>query len=181
MNAPLLRLWRLALRRLGIAGVVGVALLIPTVAIVWWMPRLSHDGDKLRMDLAAKVEAAARNPGAFTRRLSSSDQLQAFVSKFPALTQSANDLEQVFGIAKRRNIELLKGDYQLKQESNTSLVSYTATFPMRNEYGALKAFAADVLQALPHVSMDELRMSRPDAGGDALDSVVRFTFVYGSP
>jgi hypothetical protein len=103
------------------------------------------------------------------------------VSRFPALTQSANDLEQVFALAKRRNIDLLKGDYQLKSEANTSLVSYTATFPVRNEYGALKAFAADVLQALPHVSMDELRMSRADSGSGALDSVVRFTFIYGSP
>jgi len=51
---------------------------------------------------------------------------------------------------------------------------------VRTDYGAIKAFAADVLRALPNASMDELRMSRSDAGSTTIDSVLRFTFVYRS-
>ena len=75
-------------------------------------------------------------------------------------------------------MQLNKGEYQLKREPNAPFVTYTATFPMRNDYATFKDFAAEVLRALPHVSMDELRMARNDAGATALDSVVRFTFVY---
>jgi len=75
-------------------------------------------------------------------------------------------------------VELARGEYQLKSEAGTPLVTYTATFPVHTEYGALKQFTGDVLTALPHVSMDELRMARPDAGSGVLDSVVRFTFIY---
>ena len=57
----------------------------------------------------------------------------------------------------------------------------TATFPIRNDYGTLKDFSADVLTALPHVSMDELRMTRDAAGSASLDAVVRFTLFYRSP
>jgi hypothetical protein len=181
MNAALHRIWRLTLRRLGSAGVVALALLVPSAVIAWWVPRLSRDTDDLRATLAIRAEAAARPATPTRRALSNADLLQEFGSRFPPLTQSASDLERVFALAKQRNVELLKGEYQLKSEANTSLVSYIATFPVHNEYGALKAFAADVLESMPHVSMDELRMSRNDSGSGALDSVVRFTFVYGSP
>ncbi|MDH5331633.1 MAG: hypothetical protein OEW27_16955, partial [Aquincola sp.] len=88
---------------------------------------------------------------------------------------------QVFAAARRYNVNLPKGEYVLKAEPNTPLVSFTATFPVRNEYGAIKAFTADVLTTLPHVSMDDLRLARNDAGTGVLDAVIRFTFVYRSP
>jgi hypothetical protein len=49
---------------------------------------------------------------------------------------------------------------------------------VQSQYGALKDFIADVLRALPNASMDDLRMSRSNAGSTTLDTVVRFTFVY---
>ena len=177
----LLPLWWRARLRLGLAGLIALALAVPTLAIAVWLPELSRDGDALKAALAAKMEAASRAPAPAQRPLSSSERTQEFVSRFPPLARNADDLEKVFALAKARRIDLTKGEYQLKAEPNAPLVFYTATFPVQNEYGALKAFAADVLQALPHVSMDELRMSRPDARVGALDSTVRFTFVYGSP
>lgn len=177
----LLRLWRYGRLRLGLPGLIAMTLVLPTLVIAALLPQLSRDGDALRAALAAKAAAASRAPAPVTRPLSSSEQTQEFVSRFPAMARNADDLEKVFALAKARSVELLKGEYQLKAEPNSPLVFYTATFPVQNEYGALKAFAADVLLALPHVSMDELRMSRPDARAGSLDSTVRFTFVYGSP
>ena len=162
-------------------GLSALALAVATLVIAAWLPRLSRDGDALRATLAAKAAAAARAPAAASRPLSSSERTQEFVSRLPSLSHSADDLEKVFALAKARRIDLPKGEYQFKAEPNAPLVFYTATFPVQNEYGALKAFAADVLLALPHVSMDELRMSRADARTGSLDSMVRFTFVYGSP
>ena len=176
-----LRLWQLARRRLGLAGLIALVLIVPTAAIALWVPHLASDSDALRAALVIKAERAARSPAAASRPLSDREQVQQFVSRFPPLSRNAEDLEQVFALARSRRIELLKGEYQLKVEPNSPLISYTATFPVQNEYKALKAFTADVLQALPHVSMDELRMSRTDARSGALDSMVRFTFVYGSP
>ncbi len=181
MNRLLQRCWHGAVRRLGQSGLLALALLIPSLAITGWLPQLSRHADELRAALAAKTEALAR-PGEPVRRpMTHGEQVNEFMARFPPLAQSSSDLEQVFALAKRRDVALLKGEYQLKTEPNLSMVSYSATFPVRNGYGALKAFAADVLEALPHVSMDELRMSRTDAVSNALDSVVRFTFVYRTP
>lgn len=180
MRRHVQRLWQRALRQLGNPGLLALALLIPALAIAWSLPRQSRKADDLRAALAAKADTLARQREPVQRRISSGEQLVEFVARFPALTQSSDDLDRVFALAKRSKVNLLKGEYQLKPEPNTALVAYTATFPIRVQYATLKAFTADVLEAMPHVSMDELRMSRNDAGADALDSVVRFTFVYRS-
>jgi hypothetical protein len=181
MIQPVQRLWRRALRRFGIPGVIALALLLPALAIGLAIPSLYRHSDELRATLITRADEISRRAQPVRRRVSSGEQVVEFVGAFPQLSQSSSDLEQVFAAAKQHNVSLLKGDYQLKAEPNTPLVAFTATFPVRNEYGALKAFTADVLTALPHVSLDELRMARADAGTGVLDSVVRFTFIYRSP
>ncbi len=181
MSRLVQRLWQRALRRFGTAGVVALALLVLALAVGLSIPSLNRHSDELRTALVLRADEITRNAQPARRRVSSGEQVVEFVGAFPQLSQSAGDLEQVFAAARQHNVSLLKGDYQLKAEPNTPLVAFTATFPVRNEYGALKAFTADVLTALPHVSMDELRMARADAGTGVLDSVVRFTFVYRSP
>jgi hypothetical protein len=178
VNHTLQRAWQRALRRLGPAGLIGVALLLPALVIALAMPRLDQRADELRSALAAKADTMIRMAPPTRRDISTGEQVLEYVAGFPPLTQSSADLDKVFETAKRRNLALPKGEYQLKAEPNSPLVTYTATFPVRNEYAALKDFTADVLTALPHASMDELRMTRPDAASGVLDAVVRFTFVY---
>jgi hypothetical protein len=180
MNRQLQRVWRRVLRRIGYPGLFALALLMVTTAIALWLPRLKLQSDELRATLAVQASMLDRQNRPSQRRLTSEERAAEFVASAPTLSQSASDLSEVFAIAKRRNLALPKGDYQLKAEPNTTLVSYSITLPLRNDYGALKGFTADVLEALPHASLDELRMSRADAGSSVLDAVVRFTFVYRS-
>jgi hypothetical protein len=181
MNRRVQRLWWRGVRLVGAPGMVALGLLVPLVAIGLSIPGLRHHSDELRATLVARADEISRQAKPVRRRLSTGEQIGEFVAAFPPLSQSASDLERVFAAAKAHRVNLLKGDYQLKAEPNTPLVSFTATFPVRNDYSAIKAFTADVLSSLPHVSMDELRMTRSDAGAGMLDSVVRFTFVYRSP
>ena len=179
MNRWLQRCWQHAMRRLGYPGLIALALLVPTLAIVAWMPRVVRQADELRAALSAQADALTRRVQP-VHRVPIGEHLVGFVAGFPPLTQSAADLDQVFATAQRLKVNLLKGEYQLQAEPNTPLVTYTATFPVHIEYGGLKDFASEVLTTLPHASMDELRMARSDASTGVLDSVVRFTFVYRS-
>jgi hypothetical protein len=180
MNHLLLRAWQRALRRVGTPGLLALALLLPTLVIALWMPRLNRQADEMRAALVARADAVARQSQPVRRPLSDREQALEFMAGFPALLQSASDLETVFALAERSHVKVLKGEYQLKAEPNSPLVAYTATFPVRNGYGALKEFTGEVLKALPHASLDELRMTRTEAGNGELDAVVRFTFVYRS-
>jgi hypothetical protein len=97
------------------------------------------------------------------------------------MAENELDLAQIFATARRHRIELVKGEYQLRTDGDSPLVAYSATFPVRAQYGAIKEFAADVMLQLPHASLDELRLSREAAGVEVLDSVIRFTLVYRRP
>lgn len=178
MSRTLSRLWQRSARRLGPAGLIGLGLLGALLVIVLSLPALHRRGDELRTAISDQLEVAARAEAPAPPRRSAADRAAEFVGGLPTLAQSSSDLDKLFALARRRALALPKGEYLLKQESGTSLATYTVTFPVHSPYGVLKDFVADVLDAMPHVSMDEMRMSRPDAGSAVLDSQVRFTFVY---
>jgi hypothetical protein len=181
MKRPLMRMWQQMLRRLGPLGVAAVALLLGALLIAAFIPRLKRQGEQLRMALTIKTAAASRPGPTLPRNMPVGEQVQEFVAAFPALAQNPSDLDEVFQSAKRRKVALLKGEYQLQQDANAPLATYTATFPVRADYSSIKDFTADVLRALPNASMDELRMTRSAAGSTVLESVIRFSFVYRRP
>lgn len=146
------------------------------------IPHFQKQGQALRTKVAAKsATVTASNPVSEVRRLPVDEQVGEFVAAFPLLSQNPSDLEEVFSSAKRRNIQLLRGEYLFKQDAKAPLVTVTATFPLRSAYGSIRDFTADVLRALPHASVDEVRMSRSASGSTVLESVVRFSFVYQRP
>jgi hypothetical protein len=180
MNRIAIRIWMRLVRRLGHAGIAGVATLLAAAVLAATLPQLRRDAREsaasgAALELAAKQRALARPVS-----LSPADAARAFVDGFPAMRQNAADLGQVFAAAQARHVKLAKGEYQLKAEPNAPFVVYTATFPVHGDYDALKGFSADVLAALPHVAMDELQLSRDAAGSTTLDAIVRFNFYYRS-
>ena len=181
MKRDLKRLWLRLTRSVGYPGVAGIALLIPALALAAWLPRLQHDTQEMASSIDAKARAAARRLQAAPRALSEADIARDFVGGFPLLAQNSADLETLFTAASARHIVLLKGEYQLKTEPQAPFMMYTATYPVRGDYATLKDFSADVLTALPHVAMDELRLTRDGVANNALDATVRFTFFYRSP
>jgi len=178
-QAPL-RIWLKLVRRIGHAGVAGAVALLVGIALAATLPQLQRETRASVASRAAQALAAQQRAQARTVSLSPADSTRAYVEGFPVLSQNASDLTQVFAAAQGRHVQLTKGEYQLKSEPNAAFVVYTATFPVHGDYDALKGFSADVLNALPHVAMDELHLSRDNAGSTALDAVVRFTFYYRS-
>lgn len=174
-------LWQRAVRRMGVSGLLALVLLVPTVAIAIWLPQLKERNDALK-DAVANQRAVLAQRQAHSepppRPKSDYEKSTEFVAGLPTLQQSSRDLGKVFILAMRNNVALPKGEYQVRQDSNAALLAYTVTFPVNSDYSKLKAFVASVLDALPHAAMDELRMSRPDAGSAMLDATVRFTFLY---
>lgn len=174
--------WHRAFRRLGPGGVAGVLGLVGALLLVVWLHRLDQDAaalDAVRGQHATRLARPAAPPEA--PRVTVEQQIATFVQTFPPLSQHAADLRRVFESAHQRGLLLPRGEYQLRDEAGTPLVTVTATFPVAANYGALRDFSADVLKTLPHAALDELRMSRDGAGGVVLESSVRLSFVYRRP
>jgi len=180
MRQTFSRLWFRLVRRIGHAGIAGAVALLAGIALAALLPQLQRDVRAAAAARAAHALAAQQRALARPVALSPAEVARAYVDGFPAMSQNAADLVQVFAVARNHHVQLAKGEYQLKSDPGAAFVVYTATFPIHGEYDALKGFSADVLNALPHVAMDELHLSRDNAGSTALDAVVRFTFYYRS-
>lgn len=182
MRLTLVGVWHRTFRRIGPVNVVTGIFTIGTVALAAWAIQLDGQSDALRLQLQARA-ASAPTPDQTVqaRHVPIGQQIDEFVATFPPLSQNPADLSEVFQSAKRHEIQLPRGDYQFKNDVNVALVVLTATFPLSAAYGSTKEFAADVLRALPHASMDDLRMTRSAADVDALESSIRFSFVYRRP
>jgi len=182
MNLALLGFWRRAHRHLGTNGIAALALIFCAMLILTWLPGLSSEGDALSTAIKARANAKPSPISmVVVSRIPVGQQIGEFVSAFPPFSQNSENLNQIFMSAKHFNIQLPRGDYQIKRDATAPLVIVTATFPLSADYAAIKEFTADVLLAVPNASMDELRMSRSTAGINVLESVVRFSFVYQRP
>ena len=180
MKSWLWRLWVRLVRRAGYSGIAGGAILAAASALALSLPALERDTRNATASMAARSLAARQRVQSRPGPVSPTEAARVWVEGFPALSQNAADVAQVFAAAQLRHVQLPKGEYQLKAEPGAPFITYTATFPVHGDYDALKGFSADVLNTLPHVSMDELRLSRDSAGTTTLDAVVRFTFFYRS-
>lgn len=176
----LLRFWRRAVRALGYAGPAALLLLVVATAVALWLPRLDRDRERTRADLAERSSTLRARGATQLREPSGDERLAQYVEAFPLPEQMAADLGRIYASAAQHKVELLKGEYQLKEETGSPFVTYVVTLPVHAEYGLVKAFASNVLLDLPHASLDELRLSRETAEVEVLDAVVRFTLVYRS-
>jgi hypothetical protein len=101
-------------------------------------------------------------------------------ASLPTLERNAADLEQLFALARAHHVALTRGDYQFGNEPNATLLTYSVTLPVHQSYATIKQFSADVLRALPHAALEELRLERAEAGAADLDGRLRFTLTYRS-
>ncbi len=178
MSSFAIRLWYRLLRRLGTSGMVGLALLASATLLAMWAPRLQHNAAHMQQIAEATQRSFAQTSAARGQVPSTRQQLQEFSGALPLPSRTAADLMEVFAAAQRNRVTLAKGEYQLNIEPNGPVVTYTATFPVKEHYGRIKDFAADLLRSLPHAALEDLRLERSDAGSPLLDARIRIAFVY---
>ncbi len=179
MNSTLLGMWHRTVRRMGYSGMAVACLLAAGAALLSAVLPLQNRTLALREALAVQADDIARkNEVVPPRQAPLGEQIDGFVAAFPLLPQHVEDMSAVFAAAQGQKLKLLRGEYQFRNDANAPLVMVTASFPVTADYGTIKAFTAEVLKNAPHASLDELRMTRDNAGSKTLESWIRFSFLY---
>lgn len=162
--------------RFGWRGLAGLLLLAAAGAALWWAPRLADETAALQ----ARGEAA-RAQRREVHRSQPQDpaaQMAQFRAWFPTSARNVEDLRALFQIARQQHIVLTRGDYSAARRPDARLETYDVVLPVRSNYAGVRAFVAATLNELPHASLEELRMERSAAGGDAVEARVHFTLYY---
>ena len=159
---------------LGRTGLAALIVFAVAAAAAWWAPRLQDETAALRVQ--TEVEGARVRARALDRPLDPTTQMAQFREWFPPPGRNVEDLRTIFRVAKRQQVQLVRGDYVAARQAETRLATYDVVLPVRANYAGIRAFVASVLNELPHASLADLRMER--ASGDLLDARIHLTLFY---
>jgi hypothetical protein len=165
--------------RLGANGLLGIGMVVLAVAGLGYAVHTQHEA----ADLQAQAEAARSRAAQVTTQpvvvLPSGERLARFQKWFPTSDTATTDLRTIFKAAQASHLTLTRGEYSLTAiDGSGGLQKFDVVLPVKEHYGSVKSFVADVLNELPHASLAELRVERPAAATDELDTRVHFTLYY---
>ncbi|MFZ5539018.1 MAG: hypothetical protein ACOY5V_04670 [Pseudomonadota bacterium] len=171
--------------RLGTAGLAGAALLAAAVAAFAYAPRLQREAEALQEQVDHTRAQLLRLGRDLVRQPDSAQQLARFREWFPTSDRATADLRVLFAAAAKHGVELPRGEYAVARDDDAGrLARHEIVLPVKERYGAIKAFVGEVLNALPHASVSELRIER-NAGGAVgaapLEARVKLTLFYREP
>jgi len=165
---------RTLLRKLGAAGVAGIAVLLCCVPLYF--------GALLPAErsLAAKRDAAERRKAHLPARPPAGGRvadLEAFYALFPPVERLGGELARLYGFAHASGLELLQGEYRVERRPG-SLTYYRVSLPVRGTYAQVRGFGSAVLTGMPIASIDGLRFERKKPGDTQLDAQFRITIHF---
>jgi hypothetical protein len=166
-----------ALEHLGVAGILGIGLLLACAA--FWGSALKPAQDELAAQRAALERLRARTPVQPVAGANRAEELRRFYNLFPSAARLTAELERLHGLARGARLELAQGEYRLERRP-AGLWAYRVTLPVRGNYGQVRNFISAVLKDMPGASIDALRFDRKKADDAQLEAQLRLT-LYARP
>ena len=171
---------RLVVRRLGPAGLGGLALLFAAVVVVFGMVQPIR---RQALDLQTQLSALD------TARSTMRDQAQSpvdnagdFLNRFPTRAELPAVVAAFGASANKAGVTLEQGTYSLQVQKGASLARYVIDLPVKGSYPAIRQFVSNALVAVPAASLDTLRLERREVADGSVDAALRFTvFVRSTP
>ena len=157
------------LRALGWPVLCGAGLVLVGVLLLGLSHQLRLQKNKLQLELRQAQKTSPRPAMSAPRGIP---------VIFPPSTDYTADLAQIFDIAKSQGIVLASGDYRDADPTALGLDTRLVDLRINENYGALKEFLANVLNAMPHAAVQELRIERKDGTAVKHQVFLKLALVY---
>lgn len=170
--------WLLQRRGDAIALALGGALVAAALAMHHALVQpLAERVDALQSERAAgRDRRVERLDDALARPASPAAQLAAFHAHFAQDPPLAERLVRLHGIAAGQGLELAQAEYRLASATHGRLDRYQMVLPLAAPYPQVRAFVAAALREMPTLSLDGIRLQRPDVAEGAAQAQITFTF-----
>ena len=90
-----------------------------------------------------------------------------------------SDLNRIFEIAFKNNIDLPQGDYQWTMDPNTLYSKFQITYPVVAPYSDVEKFVTQVLLEMPWISLNTFDIKRNGIGDADVNADLVFTMYFG--
>lgn len=162
-------------RRLGWPGALAL-LLLACAALVGLAlrPWVESQRSELLRAHVARLDAAARSPGAATRP--AQDPRDALRGSLPTLDQRGRVIAEFLAVAGRAKVPLSQAEYAV-EDQEPALSRLRVSVPVSDSYARVRALIAAELDQLPNAALDKLEM---ESAGDGalLDSRLQFSLWF---
>jgi Tfp pilus assembly protein PilO len=169
-----------ALVKLRWPGVAGLGLIAFTLGLTLFGVEASRQKLMALDREAAALKTQLGKHSAAPTLASSRSQLSNFYAFFPLTENVPELLSRINRSANEHQLMLEKGEYKLAREPDFRLARYQVTLPIRGDYGELRSFVNDVLEAVPSAALEELTLKRESADLPQLEGRVRFVLFLGA-
>jgi hypothetical protein len=159
---------------LGPLGIAGIGLLVCAAAVFlgWVVPTQSQVSAMQQQVLVRKEQGGDTQ----TTGPVSQDPLADFYDFFPPADTSAEWLGKVYAVAEKQRLDLPRGEYRLASPAGEPIATYEAVFALRGRYPQVRGFIAGVLEEIPIVALDDVRLERQRTADSTVDARLRLTF-----
>ncbi len=174
---PILWLGVRWLKRLGLAGQLGIVLLLLAISgyVGMVLPERAKS-EQLQLDVAqelAQQDSARLKPMEDKRTTES--RLHVFYEFFPEQQRAPQLLKTLYRAAHDESITLSEGEYKFTPAKAGGIGRYQVDLPVRGSYVQIRRFIVKVLNSLPSAALDEVSFKREVVGSMELEASVRFT------
>lgn len=174
MNAELLTAHlRHQLHRHGWPAAAG--LLLGIIALLWQLIAVQAVRDQALTQQAAQQALRRQHAPQSTPQQVAGNRLSDLYASLPTGSGALDVIERLHQAATLHGVELPQGDYRLSRDASGTLLRYQITLPARGRYPQLRAWLAELMNALPSVALDGLAIQRDDVGSAQVDARVRLT------
>ena len=91
-----------------------------------------------------------------------------------------SDLNRMFEIAFKNEIDLPQGDYQWTMDPNTGYSKFQITYPVVAPYSDIEKFVTQVLLEMPWISLNTFDIKRNAIGDAEVNADLVFTMYFGA-
>lgn len=156
MNILHWRLRRIS-RHMGAAGVAGLACLVTAflLAATQTLPIRAENAKQTRLlaELRARVAAKAVPP-------SPVDPVPQPLTDLPPTGTAAEQIGTLEHLARAHGIALPRGQYSATRQPGGAFTRWQIVLPVETTYPALHAWLATLLERLPNLALDEIKLKR---------------------
>jgi hypothetical protein len=105
-------------------------------------------------------------------------QTTDLLSGLPPYRSHTDDVSALLRIASQQGVTIRSAEYRTDSSPSLPVVFRIADIRMDEEYPKIKAFVAEALKRMPHVSLDEFRVDQANSGAGKLQTSLRLSFAY---
>lgn len=121
-------------------------------------------------------QATQPNPDEGTRL-----RAAAFYASLPDGSGAREAVALIHRSAIEHGVKLATGEYRMVREGGGRALRYQITLPTRASYPQIRAWHADIMNALPALTLDEISFRREDAGSNTVEARLRLTLFMRAP